>query len=132
MQVVESQKNNKDSPDATSMTGAITSDPAGHITVDTAKVLLATPQPEWIIDSGLTKPLTVNPRKLVGNDQVIARTKRIGMNYHWMKDTVSNHQSHLQHMPTEEQVADGLTKSLGETNSPKFVKMVGVKVLTSN
>lgn len=51
-----------------------------------------------------------------------ARTKHIDVRHHYIRETVDNGYLELKHVPTEEQLADMLTKGLGSTLHERNVK----------
>jgi len=57
-----------------------------------------------------------------------ARTKHIDIQYHFVRNCVEDGRTHLEYFPTEDMVADGLTKALGLERHQKLAKMMGMEV----
>ena len=53
-------------------------------------------------------------------------TKHVEMRYHYVRDMVQTRAVELQFVPTDEQVADVLTKSLVRGKFEGFQKMLGI------
>ena len=63
---------------------------------------------------------------LAHNTAVNRRNKHIDVRYHFTRQTVQDRIIELKYCPTEEMVADMLTKALGRIKLHKFVKLVGM------
>ena len=64
---------------------------------------------------------------LANNPEHHARTKHIDIQYHFVRDCVEDGRLHLEYCPTEDMVADGLTKALGPEEHRKLAKMMGME-----
>lgn len=56
-----------------------------------------------------------------------ARSKHIDITYHFSRDKVLNKEIYLEYIPTEEMLADGLTKGLSNPKFQKLVEGLGLK-----
>ena len=65
-------------------------------------------------------------RKLTKNLVFHDRSKHIEIRYHFIRDHVQKGAVKLQYLPTDEQVADILTKSLGKSKFEYFRDKMGV------
>ena len=65
---------------------------------------------------------------LAHNPENHARTKHIDIQYHFVRDCVEDGTTRLEYCPTEDMVADGLTKALGPERHRKLAKMMGMGV----
>ena len=63
---------------------------------------------------------------LANNREHHARMKHIDIQYHFVRNCVENGTTRLEYCPTEEMVADGLTKSLGPERHNKLAKLMGI------
>jgi len=63
---------------------------------------------------------------LVNNLVYHARTKHIGMHYHFIREKVLAREIDLIHVNIENQVVDIFTKALGTNKLKRFKKMLGV------
>jgi hypothetical protein len=63
---------------------------------------------------------------LANNPVYHAKTKHIGVHYHFIREKVLAKEIDLIHVSTEDQVADIFTKALGTDKLKKFRKMLGV------
>ena len=59
---------------------------------------------------------------LARNPVFHARTKHIDIKYHFLREKVEEGDIELEYRPTDEMVADGLTKALGRVKHASFVK----------
>lgn len=66
---------------------------------------------------------------LAKNPQFHARTKHIDIQYHFVREKQPEGQVSLQYIPTEKQVADGLTKALPKDRFIAFGEAVGLENL---
>ena len=73
-----------------------------------------------------------NARHTVLNPLNSARTRYIDFRYKWVTDMVRKGYFKINHVSTEEMVADGLTKGLGKEKHNSFVKMLGIKGKSSD
>ena len=64
--------------------------------------------------------------KLIENPIFHDRSKHIEIRYHFIRDHVQKGVVKLQYLPTDEQVADILTKSLGKSKFEYFRDKMGV------
>jgi hypothetical protein len=65
---------------------------------------------------------------LAYNPEHHARTKHIDIQYHFVRNCVEDGSTRLEYCPTEDMVADGLTKALGPERHRKLAKMMGMGV----
>ena len=65
---------------------------------------------------------------LAHNPEHHARTKHIDIQYHFVRNCVENGTVRLEYCPTEDMVADGLTKALGPERHKKLTRMMGMGV----
>jgi len=65
---------------------------------------------------------------LAHNPEHHARTKHIDIQYHFVRNCVEDGTVRLEHCPTEDMVADSLTKALGPERHRKLAKMMGMEV----
>lgn len=76
-----------------------------------------------------TNPITIfcdnqSTIKLAKNGEYHARTKHIRVQYHQVRDALEANLIELKYVPTEEMVADGLTKPLPKSGHEKFIRMM--------
>ena len=55
------------------------------------------------------------------------RSKHIAARYHWTRDMIWNKEVELYYLPTDEMMADGLTKPLKAIKHTEFVRIFGLK-----
>ena len=65
---------------------------------------------------------------LAHNPEHHARTKHIDIQYHFVRNCVEDGSVRLEYCPTEEMVADGLTKALGPDRHRKLGRMMGMGI----
>jgi hypothetical protein len=65
---------------------------------------------------------------LAHNPEHHARTKHIDIQYHFVRNCVEDGSTRLEYCPTEDMVADGLTKALGPERHRKLAKMMNMCV----
>jgi hypothetical protein len=65
---------------------------------------------------------------LARNPEHHARTKHIDIQYHFVRNCVEDGTTRLEYCPTEDMVADGLTKALGPERHRKLAKLMGMGV----
>ena len=58
--------------------------------------------------------------KLANNPEFHKRTKHIDIQYHYIRECITNHQIRLYYIPTKEQLADPLTKSIDKITLEAF------------
>jgi len=63
---------------------------------------------------------------LAHNPEHHARTKHIDIQYHFVRNCIEDGTTRLEYCPTEDMVADGLTKALGPERQMKLAKMMGI------
>ena len=63
------------------------------------------------------------------NPQFHGRTKHIEIKYHFIQEQVNSGTVELKHCPTEEMVADMLTKGLPRDKFVKLRHMAGVQIM---
>jgi len=63
---------------------------------------------------------------LAHNPEHHARTKHIDIQYHFIRNCIEDGTTRLEYCPTEDMVADGLTKALGPERHRKLAKMMGI------
>jgi hypothetical protein len=64
---------------------------------------------------------------LAQNPEHHARTKHIDIQYHFVRNCVDDGTLELKYTPTEDMVADGLTKTLAPERHWKLIRMMGIK-----
>jgi hypothetical protein len=65
---------------------------------------------------------------LAHNPEHHARTKHIDIQYHFVRNCVEDGMTRLEYCPTEDMVADSLTKALGPERHRKLTRMMGMGV----
>src|SRR5271169_1751073 len=65
---------------------------------------------------------------LAHNPEHHARTKHVDIQYHFVRNCVEDGRTRLEYCPTEDMVADGLTKALGPDRHRKLARMMGMGV----
>src|SRR5213079_543257 len=65
---------------------------------------------------------------LAHNPEHHARTKHIDIQYHFVRNCVEDGRLRLEYCPTEDMVADGLTKALGPERQKRLTAMMGMEV----
>ena len=65
---------------------------------------------------------------LAKNPVFLARTKHIDIKFHFLREKVVSAVIALEFKPTEEMVADGLTKALSKDKHTKFLASLGMSV----
>ena len=65
---------------------------------------------------------------LAHNPEHHARTKHVDIQYHFVRNCVEDGTTRLEYCPTEDMVADGLTKALGPERHRKLARMMGMGV----
>src|SRR5271154_6302317 len=63
---------------------------------------------------------------LAHNPQHHARTKHIDIQYHFVRNCVEDGTTRLEYCPTEDMLADGLTKALGPDRHRRLARMMGM------
>ena len=69
---------------------------------------------------------------LAHNPEYHARTKHIDIQYHFIKNCMKDGKTSLEYCPTENMVADGLTKVLGSGMHKKLVQVIGMNTWESD
>lgn len=64
---------------------------------------------------------------LTDNPMDHPRTKHIAVRYHAIRDMIQNNEVEVRYLPTQEMVADCLTKSLDKTLFDRLVGKLGMK-----
>ena len=64
---------------------------------------------------------------LANNPEFHTRTKHIDIRYHYIRETIINDSISVVHVPTEENIADILTKGLDKLKHYKLIEMMGLK-----
>lgn len=64
---------------------------------------------------------------LVKNRQVSERSKHIDVAYHYIRELQQKRRVNVSYVPTNEMVADGLTKPLAKQKFQQFIEMMGMK-----
>ena len=64
---------------------------------------------------------------LANNPEFHTRTKHIDIRYHYIRETMINDSISVVHVPTEENIADILTKGLDKLKHYKLIEMMGLK-----
>ena len=67
---------------------------------------------------------------LAQNPEYHARSKHIDVQWHFVREKIQQELVALEYLPTEEMVADGLTKPLGKEKFKQFVKLMGMTTAT--
>ena len=65
---------------------------------------------------------------LAYNPKHHAHTKHVDIQYHFIRNCVEDGTTRLEYCPTEDMVADGLTKALGPERLRKLARMMGMGV----
>ena len=65
---------------------------------------------------------------LAHNPEHHARTKHIDIQYHFVRNCVEDGTTRLEYCPTEDMIADGLTKGLGPERHRRLAKVMGMDV----
>ena len=65
---------------------------------------------------------------LAHNPEHHARTKHVDIQYHFVRNCVEDGATRLEYCPTEDMVADGLTKALGPDRHRKLGRMMGMGI----
>lgn len=65
---------------------------------------------------------------LAKNPEFHARTKHIGIQHHYVRERVSDGEVELKFVPTEQQIADGLTKALPRDRFEQFRSALGLEL----
>src|SRR5213075_991124 len=65
---------------------------------------------------------------LAHNPEHHARTKHIDIQYHVVRNCVEDGRLRLEYCPTEDMVADGLTKALGPERQKKLTRKMGLEL----
>ena len=55
------------------------------------------------------------------------RSKHIAVRYHWTRQMLTTGEINLEYLPTDQMLADGMTKPLRPTKHAEFVRMLGLK-----
>ncbi|KAI1004928.1 hypothetical protein K3495_g3288 [Podosphaera aphanis] len=85
--------------------------------------------PQYIAPNGITvetKGDNQGAIALIKNPHLNERSKHIDICYHHVRELHENNRISTQYVPTNEMIADGLTKSLAKGPFQKFVKMMGL------
>jgi len=61
---------------------------------------------------------------VANKDQYRARTKHIGIHYHYQREIIRQGVVELNYIPTEDMAADGLTKPLNSNKFRRFIKLL--------
>ena len=69
--------------------------------------------------------------KLANTTQYHRRSKHIAVRYHYTRNLIENEVVKLDFKPTEEMMADGLTKPLAGTPFRNFIRMLGLREANS-
>src|SRR5437764_11196393 len=64
--------------------------------------------------------------ELTKNPEYHRRTKHISIQYHFTRECVENGEIELVYVPTEDMIADGLTKALPKARFDQFVNLLGL------
>lgn len=65
---------------------------------------------------------------LAKNPEFHARTKHIGIQHHFVREKISDGDIELKFVPTEQQIADGLTKALPKDRFEEFRRALGLEL----
>jgi hypothetical protein len=65
---------------------------------------------------------------LANNPEYHARMKHIDIQYHFIRDCVEDRKLKLEYCPTEDIIADGLTKALGPEKHRRLARMMGMGI----
>jgi hypothetical protein len=65
---------------------------------------------------------------LANHSEHHARTKHIHIQYHFVRNWVEDSRTHLEYCPTEEMVAEGLTKALGPERHRELGEAMGMSM----
>ena len=64
--------------------------------------------------------------ELVNNPEYYAKTKHINIQYHFVREYITNNIIQLSHISTKEQLADMLTKALSRPTFKNLVKQINL------
>ena len=64
---------------------------------------------------------------LANDPEFHTRTKHIDIRYHYIREAIVNNSITVVHVPTEENIADVLTKGLDKFKHYKLIEMMGLK-----
>ena len=64
--------------------------------------------------------------KLAENAEFHKRTKHIDIQYHFIRECVENNKVRIGYIPTNDQLADGLTKGFNSIKQKQFVKILNL------
>lgn len=64
--------------------------------------------------------------ELAKNPVYHARTKHVDIRYHFVRESVQNNLTQLRWVPTDAQLADGLTKTLSSEKYRRFIADIGL------
>ena len=67
--------------------------------------------------------------QMTKNPEFHGRAKHIGINFHFVRELVSDGTVELQYCPTQEMIADMLTKGLPQEQFNKLRQMAGIKAM---
>ena len=77
------------------------------------------------------EPIVINgdnlsAQQLIKNPVYHARSKHIDIKYHYVRDVYNNNDIVLKYVPSNEMIADLLTKNLGKIKHYKFTDLMGL------
>ena len=89
-----------------------------------------------LLDDGAVKGLTIfednqSAIQMTKNPQYHGRAKHIGIKFHFIRELVEDGTVSIQYCPTEEMVADMLTKGLPQHQFTKLRHLAGVRLMPS-
>ena len=82
-----------------------------------------------LVDEGKCVPLfndSQSAQKLALNQRYHSRTKHIDIRHHFIREAIQSDQIELKYLPTDEMIADVLTKSLGKVKHQTFTQELGL------
>ncbi len=59
--------------------------------------------------------------------RLVTKLRHVDIHHHWVREKIDQHELQLAYVPTDDMVADGMTKSLGRQKHEKFVTMLGLR-----
>ena len=63
---------------------------------------------------------------LAHNPEYYARTKHIDIQYHFVREALQDKKADMRYIPTDHQIANGLTKPLDPTKFELFIRGLGL------
>jgi hypothetical protein len=64
--------------------------------------------------------------------KLMTRLRHVDIHHHWLREQVQEEELHVGFIPTNDMVADGMTKSLGRQKHERFVESLGLRYAKSS